>query len=104
MDSNLTLAFGPARTTPPEPPSAPLFGSQPPSQSFRITGALSAAAQATSTGGAPPPNPSRFDLYGTYSYIHPVDSDINHNQYQPIQPGSVFGVTGYFNKYPRPTG
>ena len=61
--------------------------------------AIPAAAQAANPGGTPPPNPSRFDLYGGYGYIHPVDSDINHNQYQPINPGAVVSATGYFNRY-----
>ncbi len=60
---------------------------------------IPAAAQAANPGGTPPPNPSRFDLYGGYGYIHPVDSDINNNQYQPINPGAVVSATGYFNRY-----
>jgi hypothetical protein len=60
---------------------------------------LQGAAQASKSGGAPPPNPSRFDLYGGYGYLHPVNSDINNIQYQPINPGAVVSATGYFNRY-----
>ncbi len=60
---------------------------------------LSSAAQAVRTGSTPPPDPSRVDIFGGYGYLHPVDSDINHNQYQPINPGAVVSITGYFNRY-----
>jgi hypothetical protein len=60
---------------------------------------LSAAAQAIKTASTPPPEPSRFDLYGGYGYLHPVNSDIGNIQYQPINPGAVVSVTGYFNRY-----
>src|SRR5271155_3724897 len=60
---------------------------------------LSSAAQATHTSPTPPPEPSRFDLYAGYGYLHPQNSDINNYQYQPINPGAVFSVAGYFNKY-----
>ena len=46
------------------------------------------ASLAVSTGGTPPPSPSGVDLYAGYGYFHPVNSDINHNQYQPINPGA----------------
>ncbi len=45
------------------------------------------------------PPVSRLDLYGLYSYFHPVNSDINNIQYQPINPGAVAGVTGYFSPH-----
>ena len=66
---------------------------------FTISSAAPMAAQAVQTGGTPPPNPSRFDIYGGYGYFHPVNSDINNYQYQPINPGAVVSVTGYFNRY-----
>ncbi len=66
---------------------------------FTMSSAAPMAAQAVQTGGTPPPNPSRFDLYGGYGYLHPVNSDINNYQYQPINPGAVASVTGYFNRY-----
>jgi hypothetical protein len=58
-----------------------------------------AAAQAIKTASTPPPEASRFDLYGGYGYLHPVNSDIFHVQYQPINPGAVASATGYFNRY-----
>jgi hypothetical protein len=60
---------------------------------------LSAAAQAAKTASTPPPEPSRFDLYGGYGYLHPVNSEIGNVQYQPINPGAVVSATGYFNRY-----
>ncbi len=60
---------------------------------------LSAAAQAVKTASTPPPEQSRFDLYGGYAYLHPVDSTIFNVQYQPINPGAVVSVAGYFNRY-----
>jgi hypothetical protein len=61
--------------------------------------ALSAAAQAVPTASTPPPEPSRFDLYGGYAYLHPYDSSINSHFYGPINPGAVASATGYFNRY-----
>jgi outer membrane protein OmpA-like peptidoglycan-associated protein len=66
---------------------------------FTISSAAPMTAQAVQTGGTPPPNPSRFDLYGGYGYLRPVDSDIHNYQYQPINPGAVVSATGYFNRY-----
>jgi hypothetical protein len=60
---------------------------------------LSAAAQATKTASTPPPELSRFDLYGGYGYFHPVNSDIGNVKYQPINPGAVVSAAGYFNRY-----
>jgi len=56
-------------------------------------------AQAVRTASTPPPEPSRFDIYGGYGYLHPQNSDINNYKYLPINPGSVVSVTGYFNHY-----
>jgi hypothetical protein len=58
-----------------------------------------AAAQAPSSAGTPPPNPSRVDIFAGYSYLHPVDSDINNIQYQPINPGAITSITGYFTNH-----
>jgi hypothetical protein len=66
---------------------------------FMTVSTLSAAAQATKTASTPPPEPSRFDLYGGYGYLHPVDSELGNVQYQPINPGAVVSATGYFNRY-----
>ena len=59
----------------------------------------SAAAQAAKTASTPPPELSRFDLYGGYGYLHPVNSDIGNIQYQPINPGAIVSAAGYFNRY-----
>jgi hypothetical protein len=64
-----------------------------------IAGGTAALAQATKSGGVEPPTPSRVDLYAGYGYFHPVNSDINGILYQPINPGAVASVTGYFNRY-----
>ncbi len=66
---------------------------------FMTASTLSAAAQAIKTASTPPPEPSRFDLYGGYGYLHPVNSDIFNVQYQPINVGAVVSATGYFNRY-----
>ena len=58
-----------------------------------------AAAQATKTASTPPPEPSRFDIYGGYGYFHPVNSDIGNVNYQPINPGAVVSAAGYFNRH-----
>ena len=42
---------------------------------FMTASTLSAAAQAAKTASTPPPEPSRFDLYGGYGYLHPVNSE-----------------------------
>ena len=64
-----------------------------------LSSAVAASAQAAKSGGTEPPNPSRVDIYGGYGYLHPVNSDINEVQYQPINPGAVTSITGYFNRY-----
>jgi outer membrane protein OmpA-like peptidoglycan-associated protein len=56
---------------------------------------LPAQAPAPAAKATRPPT-SRLDLYGGYGYIHPVDSDINNQPYQPINPGAVTSVSGYF--------
>ena len=66
---------------------------------FITASTLSVAAQAIKTASTPPPEPSRFDIYGGYGYLHPVDSTIFNVQYQPINPGAIASVTGYFNRY-----
>lgn len=66
---------------------------------FMTASTPSAAAQAAKTASTPPPEPSRFDIYGGYGYLHPVDSTIFNVQYQPINPGSIVSATGYFNRY-----
>src|ERR1700733_5916958 len=64
-----------------------------------VASARWAAAQAVKTASTPPPEQSRFDLYGGYGYLHPVDSDIFNVKYQPINPGAIVSAAGYFNRY-----
>jgi len=58
---------------------------------------LLCAAQATPAGSRPP-SPSDVDIYVGYGYLHPVDSDIYDQKYQPIPGGVVTSVTGYFSR------
>ena len=69
------------------------------------TPSLTASAQVT--GPAAPtttapyptgPKISRIDLYGGYGYLHPVDSGVGGYIYQPINPGAVASVAGYFTR------
>src|SRR4029077_10980535 len=66
---------------------------------FLTASTLSVAAQAVKTASTPPPEPSRFDLYSGYGYLHPVNSDIGNVKYQPINTGAVVSATAYFNRY-----
>jgi hypothetical protein len=66
---------------------------------FMTGSTLSVDAQAIKTASTPPPEPSRFDLYGGYGYLHPVNSDIGNVEYQPINPGAIASATAYFNRY-----
>lgn len=66
---------------------------------FVTVSTLSAVAQAIKTASTPPPELSRFDVYGGYGYLHPIGSDIGNVKYQPINLGSVVSATGYFNRY-----
>jgi hypothetical protein len=59
----------------------------------------SAVAQATPTASTPPPELSRFDLYGGYGYINPGNSAIGPNVYQPINQGAVVSAAAYFSRY-----
>lgn len=56
-------------------------------------------SQAVQTGGTPPPEPSRVDIFAGYSYFHPFSGSIGGVAYQPINPGAIASVTGYFNRY-----
>lgn len=64
-----------------------------------VASAAGGHAQAVKSGSAPPPDLSRVDIYGGYGYIHPVNSDINNYEYQPINLGSVVSIAGYFNRH-----
>jgi hypothetical protein len=44
--------------------------------------------------------PDRFEIYAGYGYIHPVNSDINNYQYQPVyNPNATVSITGYFTRH-----
>src|ERR1035438_1487832 len=58
---------------------------------------LICAAQASSAGSRPP-SPSRVDLFGEYTYFHPVNSDMFNQQFPPITGGVAGGITGYFSR------
>ncbi len=49
--------------------------------------------------GTPPVRESRIDIFAGYSYLHPVDADINNFYYQPLTKGTLLSVAGYFNRY-----
>src|ERR1700728_3355673 len=59
---------------------------------------LFCAAQAAPAGSRLP-GPSRFDFYGGYAYLHPVNSDIYGYSYDPITAGALASVTGYFTNH-----
>jgi hypothetical protein len=58
---------------------------------------LLCAAQA-SPAGSRPPSPSRVDLFGEYTYFHPINSDMFNQQFPPITGGVAGGITGYFSR------
>ena len=61
---------------------------------------LPAAAQATKTASTPPPEPSRFDLYGGYGYFHPFNSSVAGYEFQSVyNPNATVGVSTWFNRY-----
>ena len=66
---------------------------------FVAASTLPASGQAVKTTSTPPPEPSRYDLYGGYGYLHPVDSDLANTAYQPINPGAVVSASAYFNRH-----
>jgi len=55
------------------------------------------AAQAVPAGSRAP-DPSTVDIYVSYGYLHPSNSDIYGQQYDPIPGGVIAGFTGYFNR------
>jgi hypothetical protein len=73
------------------------------SVSFAILFGLSAGsmahAQATQSEGTIYPD-SRVDIYAGYAYIHPMNSDINNFEYQPVKnPNVTLSVSAFFNHY-----
>lgn len=59
---------------------------------------LYCAAQAASAGSRLP-GPSKVEIYGGYSYFHPVNSDIYGYSYLPITEGGVASLTGFFDDH-----
>jgi hypothetical protein len=55
------------------------------------------AAQAAPAGTSLP-SPSRFDIYGGYGYLSPVNSDLYGQEYTSLPAGMVTSFTGYFNR------
>ncbi len=58
---------------------------------------LLCTAQATSAGSRPP-GPSRVDVFGTYDYFHPFNSEMLNQEYVPITGGVAGGVTDYLSR------
>ncbi|MDE1156110.1 MAG: outer membrane beta-barrel protein [Acidobacteriaceae bacterium] len=62
--------------------------------------ALCAAAGAQATHTASDFPDSRIDLYGGYAYLHPINSGIDHKQYQDLwSPNATVSAAYYFNRY-----
>src|SRR5579871_3613423 len=59
--------------------------------------AVFSMAQAAPSGSAAP-KPSLLDFAAGYSYLHPFDSSIKGVAYQPVYPGVVASIAGYFNR------
>lgn len=57
-----------------------------------------AHAQATPVGTRPP-GPSRFDIFGGYTYFHPLNTTLEGMPYLPINEGALVSVAGYFNRH-----
>jgi hypothetical protein len=59
---------------------------------------LCCAAQAA-PAGSQTPTPSRFDLFGGYTYFHPFNSTLNGYTYEPIVKGGIGSLAGYFGNH-----
>src|SRR6185437_753462 len=57
---------------------------------------LCGAAQAAPAGSRLP-GQSNVDIFGGYSYLHPMNSDIYGQKYDPLPAGMVTSVTGYLS-------
>jgi hypothetical protein len=55
------------------------------------------AAQAAPAGSSLP-GQSKVDIFGGYSYLHPLSSDIYDQEYTPINTGFSVGATGYVTR------
>jgi hypothetical protein len=49
--------------------------------------------------GSRSPGPSRFELFGGYTYFHPINASLDGYPYEPISKGTIADVTGYFGKH-----
>jgi hypothetical protein len=58
---------------------------------------LFCAAQAAPAGSSLP-GQSDVDIFGGYSYVHPMGSDIYNQIYTPLDRGFIVGATGYFGR------
>jgi hypothetical protein len=58
---------------------------------------LFCSAQAASAGSRLP-GQSNVDIFGGYTYLHPVNSDIYSQEYTPIPAGFTTSITGYFTR------
>jgi hypothetical protein len=60
----------------------------------------SAPASSQSSSGMSEHPDSRFDVYGGYGYLHPLNSGINGIQYVDVyNPNATVSVTGWFNHF-----
>src|ERR1039458_7744144 len=69
-----------------------------PSAAGSILGDFSPLRGSGLTRGLTPPSPSRVDLFGEYTYFHPVNSEMFNQQYPPITGGVAGGIAGYFSR------
>jgi hypothetical protein len=58
---------------------------------------LCCAAQAAPAGSRLP-GQSNVDIYAGYGYLHPMNSDLYGQKYDPLPAGMVTSVTGYFSR------
>lgn len=49
--------------------------------------------------GTRPPGPSRLDLFGGYTYFHPLGAGLDGYTYGPIDRGGIVSVTGYLGRH-----
>ncbi|MDP9039595.1 MAG: hypothetical protein M3O02_10040 [Acidobacteriota bacterium] len=57
-----------------------------------------ARAQATAAGSRAP-GPSRFEVFGGYTYFHPLGTTLEGYRYEPIARGAIVSATGYFTRH-----
>jgi len=49
--------------------------------------------------GTQTPIPSRFDIFGGYTYFHPFNSSLDGYAYEPIAKGGIGSVAGFFDNH-----